>query len=234
MQHATRLRMAESVVELTWSGRVAVITLNRPAKLNAVNGEMAVSLVEALAKAASRARALVLTGAGGNFSAGWDLSEPGQRGFDARKHPAWRNAVAALATHPLPTVAGIEGYCLGQGLLYAICCDFRIGAEDATLGFPEIRRGFFPGSSASQRIVRLIGRSRAKELMFFGSPISATQASQWGLLNCMSTPRGAVSAAIEWGTKLAKLPPKRLAEMKQMLTEDSEANQRLPSWLAAE
>src|SRR5262245_322764 len=204
MSRGARTESRPSVV-VAASGSTTIITLNRPAKLNAVNGEMVAGLLEAL-EDARRARAIVLTGAQGNFCAGWDLSEANQPGRDARKDPSWRRAVSLLAEQQCPTIAAIEGHCLGQGLLYAICCDVRIAAATASLGFPEIRRGFFPGSSASQRIFRLIGRALAKELMYFGSPITAEEASRWGLVNSVVSEGEALEEAMRWANALAKAP----------------------------
>ena len=163
------------------------------------------------------------TGAGGNFSAGWDLSEGlSKGGVEAVR--VWPEGVSTLARLPVPTIAAIEGYCLGQGMLYAACCDLRVAAENAKLGFPEIQRGFFPSCGTSHAIVRLIGRARAKELMFLGQHVSAKQAHHWGLVNRVVPAGMPLSASLELAHSLAAGPGRALASLKALIDAGGETS----------
>ncbi len=196
---------------------VGVLTLNRPAKLNAFNSAMAAGLRDRL-KAVGNIRALVLTGAGRSFCAGWDLAES----RDEAGRQMWEEGISRLAGLAVPTVAAIEGHCLGQGLLYALCCDMRVAGDGARIGFPEVKRGYFPGDGASQRIVRVIGRVRAKELMLLGNPIDVQTALNWGLLNRVAPSGEALAEALRLAGELAAGPPKALSVVKRLVDEGAE------------
>ncbi len=157
---------------------VATLTFNRPEKLNAINRLMAAEICDALA-GLSDARVLIVTGNERAFSAGADLSE---RSSHTGPSPTLA-AYDALAAVSIPIIAAIEGYALGGGLEMAMCCDMRIASETAQLGQPEVLRGILPGGGGTQRLPRLIGPGRAKDLMFTGRHISGATAEQWGLVN---------------------------------------------------
>jgi enoyl-CoA hydratase len=180
-------------------GPIATLTLNRPAKLNAINRQLAAELCAALDRLGD-ARVLIVTGNERAFSAGADLSERAQQ--QAGPSPTLA-AYDGLAAVPIPVIAAIEGYALGGGLELAMCCDLRIAAETAQLGQPEVLRGILPGGGGTQRLPRLIGPGRAKELMFTGRHISGATAEAWGLVNA-TTPRGrALAAARELAEQIA-------------------------------
>jgi enoyl-CoA hydratase len=176
------------------TGAVAELRLNRPDKLNANNRQMAADLVAAL-DALGDARVLIVTGEGRAFSAGADLHERSAN----PELPTMLAAYDALAAVPVPVIAAIEGYCLGGGLELALCCDLRVAAETAQLGTPEVLRGLLPGGGGTQRLPRLIGPARAKELMLTGRHIDAATAERWGLVNEV-VPNG---RALERARKLA-------------------------------
>src|SRR4051794_18698909 len=182
------------------AGQVAIIALNRPAKLNAMNNAMAAELHTAF-ELPSNVRALVLTGNARAFSAGWDLTEADEA--ETEEVVSWPTMLTRLATLPVPTIAAIEGYCLGGGLVLAMCCDLRVAGTSARLGVPEIKRGFFPGVSGSQRLTRLVGRARAKELMFFGAHIDAETAERWSLINRVVPTGEALATATRLADELA-------------------------------
>ncbi len=204
---------AYEAIRFEVDGNVATLTFNRPEKLNAINRQMAAEICDALARL-SDARVLIVTGNERAFSAGADLSErsttPGPsltlRAYDA------------LAAVPIPAIAAIEGYALGGGLEMAMGCDIRIASETAQLGQPEVLRGILPGGGGTQRLPRLIGPGRAKELMFTGRHISGATAEQWGLVN-LATPRGkALSAARDMATQLStQSGPLALREIKMLV-----------------
>ncbi len=184
-----------TTIEFVIEDDVARLTFNRPEKLNAINRQMAAEIVAATGQLGD-ARVLVVTGNERAFSAGADLSE---RATPTAGPSPTIAAYDALAAVPIPVIAAIEGYALGGGLELAMCCDLRIAAETAQLGQPEVLRGILPGGGGTQRLPRLIGPGRAKDLMFTGRHISGATAERWGLVN-QATARG---AALESATALA-------------------------------
>ena len=169
-------------------GRVAHLELVNP-PLNLVTGELLEELAAALQTLAvappGDVRAVVLTGSGErSFSAG---SHVGQ--FEAQRGPAGRvrfeleeRVLRSLAELPMPTIAAIEGNALGGGLEIALCCDLRIASASAKLGLPEVRLAVTPGSGGTQRLPRIVGPARAKELILTGRVIDADEAARIGLV----------------------------------------------------
>jgi len=163
--------------------QIATITINRPEVLNALNKD----LIDELGLAVDdmihegKARALIITGEGKHFAAGADIVQmiemnPAQaRGFI---FSGVYNKIEAL---PIPVFAAIKGFALGGGLELALACDFRICSSKAKLGLPEIKLGIMPGAGGTQRLPKLIGLSRAREMIYFGDIIDAEKAYQWGL-----------------------------------------------------
>ncbi|TKT68939.1 enoyl-CoA hydratase-related protein [Rhizobium sp. LC145] len=184
-QSVTPPQGGDVLVETLETG-AAAIWLNRPGRLNALGSDMVVALTEAVNGAiAAGASAIVLRGKGRGFCAGADLKE--RQGMDAagryQHNRAINAAVNALAAAPVPTVAAINGAALGGGLELALACDIRIAAEGASLGLTESRLGAIPGAGGTQRLPRLIGISRALDMMYTGEPISARRAYEIGLVN---------------------------------------------------
>ncbi len=173
------------LVEVRRTGAVE-IWLNRPERLNALGVEMTAALPQVVEDAlAAGATALVIRGKGRGFCAGADLKER-QTMPQAERYAhnrAINVAVNALAAAPVPTIAALNGLALGGGLELALGCDIRIAAESAQLGLTEARIGGIPGAGGTQRLPRLIGISRALDLMYTGEPISAKQALDIGLVN---------------------------------------------------
>lgn len=189
-----------STTRVTRRGAVTVIELDRPDKRNAMNAQMAVDLDRALDEL-GEARALVLTGDTVAFSAGADLSGMGP---DALPAPVlWQDVLPRIATLRLPTVAAIEGWCLGGGLELAMTVDLRIAADTAQFGLPEVTRGIYPGGGGTQRLPRLVGPARAKELMFTGKHIDAATAERWGLVTEVVPAGTALDRALALADELA-------------------------------
>ncbi len=159
------------------------VTLTRPERLNAISEDLADAVVDLLDGVDDEAvRAVVFEGAGDRaFSAGADIT-----GF-ARRDPAKTaeptELFGAVAEYPRPTLAKIDGYCLGAGLELALACDLRVATAASEFGFPEITLGLLPGGGGTQRTMRMLGDARAKELVFRGEHISAERAANWGLIN---------------------------------------------------
>lgn len=163
---------------------VGTITIDRPAKRNAMSADMWRALpgiLDTLAKDPS-VRVAVLTGAGGNFCAGADIAELDDIHRDDDSHLS-TVAERALAAFPKPTLAAIEGYCVGGGCQLAAACDLRFAAEDARFGITPAKLGIVYPAAATTRLVRLVGPSAAKYLLFSADLIGAGNALRIGLLD---------------------------------------------------
>jgi enoyl-CoA hydratase/carnithine racemase len=183
--------MPATPVSLTRRGAVAVITLDRPDRMNALSKEALVTLGECAREARRdpEVRAIVLTGAGEKaFCAGADLKErQGMTDDEVRAQLArYRKEMGELDASPKPVIAAINGLALGGGLELALACDLRVAAPSAVLGFPETSLGIIPGAGGTQRLPRLVGEARAKELILLGRRLSAVEALEWGLVNRVS------------------------------------------------
>ncbi len=183
--------MSQAPVSLTQRGGAAVLTIERPDRMNALSRETLLLLGQ-LARAAladSSVRAIVLTGSGDKaFSAGADLKE--RIGMDENAVrdalTRYRDEIGVLDRSPKPVVAAINGLALGGGLELALACDLRIAAPGAVLGLPETTLGIIPGAGGTQRLPRIVGEARAKELILLGRRITAAEALAWGLVNRVS------------------------------------------------
>jgi len=203
------------------SGVVATIRLNNT-PLNLVSLEVTQALAAALTsiKDDDEVRAVVLAGTGDRaFCAGSDVKEfPSLYGRVAEGKLINENAAYnQLAELPLPTVAAIEGDALGGGLELALCCDLRVASDTALLGLPEVRLGVMPGSGGTQRLPRLIGLARAKELILLGELIDAETALRFGLVNRVVAQGRAESTARELAETLASRGPVAVREAKGVL-----------------
>jgi enoyl-CoA hydratase len=167
---------------------IATITFNRPRALNALNQALLAELSNALDDVAADedVRVLILTGAGEKaFVAGADISELAT--FTALQAKIFSRAghaiIAKLQELPIAVIAAVNGFALGGGSEIALACDFIYAAENAKFGLPEINLGLIPGFGGTQRLPRLVGANRAKELIFTGKMISASEAAKIGLVN---------------------------------------------------
>ena len=178
---------------------VAVLTIDRQEKLNALDRQVVEEIGQALLELEAEApRAIVVTGAGErSFIAGADIKamsvmDPLQaKRFSEIGHAA----MALLDRSPVPTIAAVNGFALGGGCEVALACDVRIAAENATFGFPEVSLGILPGMGGTQRLPRLVGPALAKELIFTGRRVGAEEARQMGLVNRVVPQGGALNAA---------------------------------------
>ena len=170
-------------LRLERDGDVATITLDVPEKLNRVSmpaRDQLAQLFEELGGDAS-VRAIVLTGAGEKaFTAGGDIAGFLEREPEELSRLAWN--VAAPERCPKPVIAKLRGFAFGVGLELALACDFRIAADDVELGLPEVKIGMIPGSGGTQRLARMVGLGRAKDLVMRGRRVAAGEALAIGLL----------------------------------------------------
>nr|KJR73857.1 MAG: 3-hydroxyacyl-CoA dehydrogenase [Thermoproteus sp. AZ2] len=211
---------------------IAWIILNRPERLNAINAKMMEELSAALDELANadydKVRAVIITGVGRAFSAGADIT-----GFVGttpvlayRLSRKLHDIAEKIERLDRPVICALNGYTLGGGLELALACDLRIAAETAQLGQPEVNIGLFPGGGGTQRLTRLIGLARAKELIFTGDYISAKDAERIGLVNRVVPPERLEQEARSLALKLAEKPPIALAMAKAAVNFGYEA----PLW----
>lgn len=190
---------------------IATITFNRPKALNAMNSETLTELYDAISicKNDDQIKALILTGAGGKaFVAGADISEmqnlkaPEALRFMELGHETMR----LLEITPKPSIAAVNGFALGGGTEISLACDIRLASENAVFGQPEILIGLIPGWGGTQRLPRIIGMGRAKELIMSGMQISATRAYEIGLVNRVFPAEQLIPEAGKFAQKLASMP----------------------------
>jgi len=166
---------------------IAVLTINRPDKLNSLNSKVHREGVAALdeLRADDSVRVLVITGAGEkSFIAGADIGEfAGKTSVSERSIFQGRSLFNSLDTFPKPVIAMINGFCLGGGCELALACDLRIAGEKARFGQPEINLGIIPGGGGTQRLTRLIGEGKSMEMILTGDMIDAQTALRLGLVN---------------------------------------------------
>ncbi len=204
-------------------GRVARLTIDHP-PLNLVTETLLASFAEALATleaaAPDEVRAVVVTGAGERaFSAGSHVGEfEAQRGPGGRaRHELESGVGTRLAALPMPTIAAIEGNALGGGLEIALCCDLRVASDRAKIGLPEVRLAVTPGAGGTQRLPRVVGPARAKELILTGKVLTAQEAERIGLVNEVVPAGEAVARATAIGEEIALRGPIAVREAKRLI-----------------
>jgi enoyl-CoA hydratase len=194
--------MAEFIITERRDNGVELIRFNRP-PMNALSAELLEELgdhVGALA-ADPDLKAVVLAGNDRTFAAGAEISQI-QTETD-RLIGNFRRAYDGLEAIPRPVIAAIAGFALGGGLEAALACDLRLAADNARLGVPEILLGVFPGAGGTQRLPRLIGPARAKEMLWTGRQVRADEALAMGLVDRVVPAEGYVDAALEWAASFA-------------------------------
>lgn len=190
---------------------VAVLTIDRQDKLNALDPQVVEEIGQNLLELQSEGpRAIIITGAGERaFVAGADITA--MRGMDALEAKRFAEighaAMALLDRSPIPTIAAVNGFALGGGLEIALACDIRIAAENASFGFPEVSLGILPGMGGTQRAPRIVGPAIAKELIFTGRRIKVEEARLIGLVNHVVPEGDALKAAKEMAAQIAANGP---------------------------
>jgi enoyl-CoA hydratase/carnithine racemase len=198
------------LVQIRREGAVAVLTLNRPDKLNALSSAVEQGLDAAISsEEVTSSSTVVISGAGRAFSAGADVREMREQSVSSilgyyRTTGTVYERVASLRQ---PTIAAIHGYCLGGGFELALACDFRVADAAAVFGLPEVAIGILPSSGGLTRLVRTVGPARAKELMLLRDRFDAEEALRYGLVTAIVSEGSAEARAIEMGSELSQLPP---------------------------
>lgn len=235
--------MAEEILRRSRDGAVLVLTFNRPQSRNALTPELAEMLALALdeAKHDVSVRALVLTGEGGSFCSGLDLSglmgllsedpTPARRRQLSRTvlGGALHGALRALWDLPKPTVAAVRGAAAGFGLDLACACDLRVVGTDAKLAYPFVKRGLVPDGGTGHYLPRIVGLGRALELALLGEPFDAAKAEAVGLANRVTAPESVLEEALDLARRLAANAPLAVAAAKARL----KANESMGDELSA-
>ena len=202
--------MSYEDIKVKKEGMVATITVDRPKVLNATRHETILEIDRALddIETDENIRVIVLTGAGEKaFISGGDISIMASDPLWAHKAPKGQDVCTRIEFFPKPVIARINGVALGAGIEIAMCCDIRIASETAIMGQPEVRLGIIPGYGATQRLPRLVGIGKAKELILMGVRISATEALRIGLVNRVVPLSELDNAVLEATEKLSSMGP---------------------------
>jgi enoyl-CoA hydratase len=207
-------------VRLETADGVGTIRLERP-PMNALSAQVQEEIRTAAREATERSdvRTVIVYGGPKVFAAGADVKEMAgwsyQQMVDRSK--GLQSAFTAVAAIPKPTIAAVTGYALGGGCELALCCDLRIAGDNAKLGQPEVLLGIIPGAGGTQRLPRLIGPSRAKEIIFTGRFVAADEALRIGLVDRVVAPDDVFTAAFELALRLAAGAPYALRAAKEAI-----------------
>jgi enoyl-CoA hydratase/carnithine racemase len=211
--------MAE-FVRLEVADKVGTIRLDRP-PMNALNVAVQEEIRGAAAEAAERddVRAVIVYGGEKVFAAGADIKEMADMSYIdmVRRSGALQSSLTAVARIPKPVVAAVTGYALGGGCELALCADIRIAARNAQLGQPEILLGIIPGAGGTQRLSRLVGPAKAKDLVFTGRFVAADEALHMGLVDRVVEPDQVYAAAVEWAGRFTDGPAFALRAAKESI-----------------
>jgi enoyl-CoA hydratase len=207
-------------VRLEVDGAIGTIRLDRP-PMNALNRQIQEEIRACAQEATDRAdvRAVVVYGGEKVFAAGADIKEMADMAYVdiAHRARAVSSSLTAVAEIPKPTVAAITGYALGGGYELALCCDRRVAGDNAKVGQPEILLGIIPGAGGTQRLARLVGPARAKDIVYTGRFVDAHEALAIGMVDQVVAPDDVYSAARGWAEQFAEGPAQALAAAKKAI-----------------
>jgi enoyl-CoA hydratase len=200
---------------------IAVMTLNRPDRLNTVNTKMQAEMKEVWEdiERDKRVRAVIITGGESCFSAGADIREVFPPGMS---RPSSRDQFKKIEDFDRPTIAAISGYCLGGGLELALCCDLRIASVTAQFGLVELKVGVVPGAGGMQRLPRMVGLGWAKQMIYLGEIIDAHDAYRIGLVNRVLRVRDLMNEAKRMASLMLDMPPHGLKIAKKCINQGTQ------------
>lgn len=215
-----------SFVKSQQEGRILILTLDRPEALNALNDQVLDDLSAALDRVDLAAvRCLIFTGtgekafaAGADIAAMADMSPEEAAAFSRKGNDVFRR----IETFPLPTIAAVNGYALGGGCELAMACDIRLCSENAVFGQPEVTLGVTPGFGGTQRLMRLIGMGKAKELIYSARTVKAPEALEMGLVNAVYPAEELLPAAKKLAARIVKNAPIAVRACKAAMNEGAD------------
>lgn len=207
------------LVRVEQSDGIATLTLNRPGALNALSRALRAEIARAFEElqAAGETRVAILTGAGRAFSAGIDLKELGAADSMQNSGVSERSLIAAIGAFEGPVIGAINGHAITGGFELALACDVLVASTRAIFGDTHARVGIVPGWGLSQKLPRMIGIARAKELSFTGNFIDAAQAERWGLVNRVVEPESLLPTCRRLAEDMLSCDPASLRRYKQMI-----------------
>jgi enoyl-CoA hydratase/carnithine racemase len=226
--------MAAILLQERTEDGILILTLNRPETMNCFNSDLLAALAEVIREANfdTTLRCIIITGASGgdpkkiSFSTGADLKE--RRGMTQDQVRRYvftiRNTFTAIEQVRVPVIVAINGFAVGGGLELALACDIRIASSNAVMGLPETGLAIIPGGGGTQRLPRIIGVARAKELIFTARRIDAKTALEIGLVNRIVEPDQLMPAALEMAREIAKNGPIGVAQAKFAINNGMEAS----------
>lgn len=198
--------MAYDTIILEIEDHVALITLNRPQAMNALNGELLTELAQAVeeADANDKVRCIVITGSEKAFAAGADITEMAEKSFvDMFTENYFGRQSTTLMQARKPIIAAVAGYCLGGGCELAMMCDFIIASESAKFGQPEITLGVMPGMGGTQRFAKYVGKAKAMDMVLTGRMMDSEEAERCGLVSRRVPDNELLEEAIAAGQKIS-------------------------------
>jgi enoyl-CoA hydratase len=207
-----------AVLRVDQEGELATVTLDRPEAMNALSAELVDAITEAFQTlgGAGEARVVILTGAGRAFSAGVDLKELGGGNRPRSRHSA-AEMIDAVRGFPGPVIAAVNGFAITGGFELALMADFIVASRAARFADTHARVGILPGWGLSQKLPRLIGIARAKELSFTGNYLTAEQALAWGLVNRVTEPEELLPTCRELADDMLSCVPETLRGYKRLI-----------------
>lgn len=215
------------MIHTEWHDRVVLVTIDRQERRNAVDHAALEGLLDALGDGIEReARALVLTGAGGHFCSGADLSTVEDDAFVGLLHRVLRT----LREAPMPTIAAVEGFCLGAGSQLAVACDLRTATPEATFGVPAAKLGLLVDQWTVGRVASMVGQPMARAIFLAVEQVSGARAHELGLVQRL----GGLDEALAWGESIASLAPLTIQGLKVGLNEAEDLpDEPTPAYRAA-
>ena len=211
--------MNYETIRFETEGPLGLLTLDRQDRLNALSRQLITELQDLVTQLEtdSSIRVIIVTGAGRAFCAGADIKERASDLDDialARTSSVLSPTFRRIERLNQVSIAAINGIAAGGGLELAVACDLRIASSEARMALPELKLGILPGAGGTQRLPRLIGPARAKEMMLFGKFIDAANARDWGLVNEVAAPGQLIVEARAWADRLLEMPPLSLSSIK--------------------
>lgn len=220
--------MAYNYLRLEKEGRVAILTIDRPEVLNAVDWDLVQELSTAVGEIAkdSDLSVVIITGTGKAFVAGADIKAMSEMdSIEAREFArSGQRLTSEIENMEKVTIAAINGYAFGGGCELAMACDLRIASDKAKIGQPELKLGIIPGWAGTQRLARLIGVTKAKEMIFTGAPIDATEALRIGLVNRVVPHDSLLDEAKKLAREILKVGPTALRLAKTVINRGIDTN----------
>lgn len=219
--------MGYEYIEFEKEALVGILTIKRPKALNALNWDTLKDLGSFVENDLPKQelRALIITGSGDKaFVAGADIAQMSEMsGSEFREYVDYAHKIYGLIENShYPSIAAVNGYALGGGCELALACDIRVASEKAKLGFPEVKLGIFPGWGGSQRVTRIMGNGKAKELIYTGEMVSAEEALRLGLVERVVPHEVVMKEAMELAESIAARAPLAVSAAKKAINQGSE------------